>query len=77
MEKKYVETSMAEDVERVTVTRTEGPADRSGIYTIVGIIVGALLIAGVAVAIIGVPAMKAWWGGDSHSESTTLTTPAP
>jgi hypothetical protein len=60
---------VAEDVERMKVTRVEGVPDRSGVYTIVGIILGVLLIAGVAFAIIGVPKVEEWWGSDQASNS--------
>jgi len=52
---------MVEEVKRTTVTTVEGPGDSSGGYLIVGILVGVLLIAGVAAAIIGLPQIEAWW----------------
>ena len=70
---------MPEDVERTTVTRTEGAPDRSGLYTILGIVLGVLIVAGVAAAIIGIPQIEAWWGNDSttnSSQSTTVVTPS-
>ena len=76
--KNNVEISVAEDVERMTVTHTNGAPDRSGLYTVLGIILGALIIGGVALAIIGVPKIEAWWGNDStgsSSHSTTVVTP--
>ena len=71
---------MAEDVERVVVKRTEGSPDRSGPFTIIGIILGVLIVAAVALAIIGVPELKSWWGdsgSNSGSSTTVITTPAP
>lgn len=71
-----------EDVERVTVRREVGSTDRSGSYTIIGLILGALLVIGVAVAVIGGPQIERWWNTDGNGNPdngpgshTTITTP--
>lgn len=70
------------DVERVTIKREEGTSDRSGGYTIIGLILGVLIVAGVAVAVIGYPQIQNWWNTDSHGRpdngahaTSTVTTP--
>jgi hypothetical protein len=52
---------VAEQVEQVRVTREVGTPDRSGPYTVIGLILGVLIVAGVALAVIGVPEIQAWW----------------
>ena len=73
---------MSEDVERVTVRREVGTPDRSGGYTIIGLILGVLLVVGVAVAVIGGPEIQRWWNTDAHghadngpNSTSTITTP--
>ena len=69
---------MAEDVERVTIRREAGSPDRSGPYTVIGLILGVLIVAGVAVAIIGVPEIQSWWADPptpAASSTTTVVTP--
>jgi hypothetical protein len=65
---------MAEDVERVTIRREAGSSDSSGAYTVIGIILGVLIVAGAAVAIIGVPEIQAWWADPAPAASSTSTT---
>jgi hypothetical protein len=65
---------VAEDVERVTIRREAGSPDRSGAYTVIGLILGVLIVAGVAVAIIGVPEIQAWWADSPATSSSTTTT---
>jgi hypothetical protein len=69
-----MELSVAEEVERVTVRREAGSPDRSGPYTVVGLILGILIVAGVALAVIGVPEIQAWWGDGPQEPGTTRTT---
>ncbi len=51
------------EVERVEVKREVGAPDRSGKYTIIGLLLGVLIVVGVAAAVIGIPQLQAWWGG--------------
>lgn len=62
------------EVERVKITREEGTPDRSGAYTIVGVILGVLIVAGVAIAVIGIPQIEAWWA-DSPAPATIQAPP--
>jgi hypothetical protein len=62
------------EVERVEIRRTEGSPDRSGPYTVIGIILGVLIVAGVALAVIGVPEIQAWWSDGPAEPGTTRTT---
>jgi hypothetical protein len=68
---------VAEEVERVRVTREVGTSDKSGAYTVIGIILGVLIVAGVAVAIIGVPEMQSWWNDSTPAASSTTTIVTP
>ena len=68
---------MAEDVERVTIRRESGSSDKSGAYTVIGLILGVLIVAGVAVAIIGVPEIQAWWADSTPAASSTTTIVTP
>lgn len=61
------------DVERVTIKREEGTSGRSGGYTVIGLILGVLIVAGVAVAIIGYPQIQQWWNTDSHGRPDSVT----
>jgi hypothetical protein len=65
---------VAEEIERVRVTREVGSRDRSGAYTVIGLILGVLIVAGVAVAVIGVPEIQAWWADGPASPGSTVTT---
>lgn len=65
------------EVERVEVRRVEGSPDRSGAYTIMGIILGVLIVAGVALAIIGIPQIEAWWADSPPPAPSTTTIITP
>jgi hypothetical protein len=67
-----MELSVAEDVEHVRITREVGSPDRSGAYTVIGLILGVLIVAGVALAVIGVPEIQSWWS-DGPTQTTTTT----
>ena len=64
------------EVERVEVRRVEGTSEKSGPYTVIGLILGVLIVAGVALAIIGLPEIKAWWSDSGTSNTPAVTTTA-